>query len=172
MGTDCYAYAGVGFEVSQEDFLQTVKTTVETCGHGHARPELSGAKFCPEDGTKYEYREILVPTPALIDLWASSPKPPDADEVKKQKYLTNWWYDFRASGDVFAVAQTCESKSIFVCGRMLEETRSHRMGFSHTTKTQSEVGELFKRAEKMREKLGPSFADRPIKLYSWLYVSY
>jgi len=82
----------------------------------------------------------------------------------------DWWFDFADDNDfVFRVGQgLCET---LVCGVMFGDSGSHRSGPGVSTISQDEIGTIFEKVKNLQIQLGPAFHDRPIKLYSWLYIS-
>jgi len=157
MGMDAYAMAAVGFEVSEEDLVRVEKAAIKTCNHGHRQPE-NQPKFCDQDGTPFGYRETKVPTDAAVAL--------DPDILEMGQY-PDWWYSF-LDGDT--IHRTTDDDTI-ICGEKVADSGSHQdLGGAYVTALNwSKLQKVRQRVSVLRAKMG--MGDRPLHLYSWLYIS-
>jgi len=58
MGMDAHALVAIGFEITQEDFLQPVKDTKKTCDYGHPLPPRDPELLNPSTVHKMERNSI------------------------------------------------------------------------------------------------------------------
>lgn len=172
MGMDAHAFMAIGFEITEEDFLVTVRPDKVTCAHGHPKPDGSRAKFCPEDGTKYDQYEVTSPTERMdsllslleIDMFDPNDFDGEFDDIEQ------WWNVYLASeGEPFIKVGVNEDTLIL--GKLIGDTGSHRFNLTTVEQSREEVDEAWAEVRDMRTALGFDPKERPIRLYSWMHIS-
>jgi hypothetical protein len=165
---DCYAHSAIGFKVTEDDFIRETKATDLVCPKGHEWPG-GGAKFCQECGGKFDY---------LTEVWGTKKLRVLAQLLDDEGFLDNdcdnfedYWHVLVHEGDDRGVVEVGDTNygGFLIIGEEVGNTGSHRGDAAIGALGVEGILKTIEWCKEVRKALG--FEDRPITLYTWLYVS-
>jgi hypothetical protein len=148
MSVSAYSSVFMGFRVTKEDFICTEEAAIATCPRGHS--QLKGAKFCQEDGGRFDKRPTFKARPALHCIGLQ--KGGESAEELFNRILEN--------GDPLRSYRGASSTSYYVLGQSLSFVSYYD---SVACFSEAKLEEVRQKVLNLRMAVGMS--ERPIEIF-------